>query len=85
MVASTGSLLGAGRDVEPVVFTTSPKDKKLYRRITLQNGLLAILISDPEMSNQTGGGSESEADMSEGPNGSDEESDEVLITHFTLG
>lgn len=77
MVASTTALPGAARDVEPVVFTTPPKDKKLYRRITLQNGLLAILISDPEMSNQIGGGSESEADMSEEPSGSDEESDEV--------
>ena len=79
MVASdVGALPGAGRDAKPVVFTTPPKDKKLYRRVTLQNGLLAILISDPEMANQTGGGSESEADMSEDASGSEDESDEVL-------
>ena len=83
MVATDASVLpGAVRDARPVVFTTPPKDKKLYRRITLQNGLLAILISDPEMANQTGGGSEleSEADMSEEEGGSEDESDEVQIS-----
>ena len=83
MVASDVSILpGAGRDARPVTFTTPPKDKKLYRRVTLQNGLLAILISDPEMANQTGGGSEleSEADMSEEEGGSEDESDEVQIS-----
>ena len=83
MVTSDVSALpGAGRDARPVVFTTPPKDKKLYRRVTLQNGLLAILISDPEMANQTGGGSEleSEADMSEEESGSEDESDEVQIS-----
>ena len=82
MVASAISALpGAGRDAKPVVFTTPPKDKKLYRRVILQNGLLAILISDPEMAHQTGGGSEleSEADMSEEEGGAQDESDEVLI------
>lgn len=81
MVASdVATLPGAGRVVKPVVFTAPPNDKKQYRRVTLQNGLLAILISDPEMANQTEGGSEleSEADMSEDEDGS-EESDEVLI------
>ena len=83
MVASDVSVLpGAGQDARPVVFTTPPKDKKLYRRVTLQNGLLAILISDPEMANQTGGGSEleSEADMSEEEGGSEDDSDEVHIS-----
>ncbi len=76
MVASTTvALPGVGRNVKPVVFTAPPKDKKLYRRITLPNGLLAILISDPEMANQVGGGSESDADMSEEDSGSEEEND----------
>lgn len=82
MVASdVATLPGAGRDAKPVVFTAPPNDKKLYRRVTLQNGLLAILISDPEMANQTEGGSELEsaADMSEDEDGSEEGSDEVLI------
>ncbi|KAL3144869.1 hypothetical protein ABBQ38_001969 [Trebouxia sp. C0009 RCD-2024] len=75
-----GVLLGVGRDTKPVVFTTPPKDKKLYRRVTLQNGLLAILISDPEMAHQVAGGSESEAGMSEDESGSEDGSDEVLIS-----
>lgn len=77
-----GVLLGVGRDTKPVVFTTPPKDKKLYRRVTLQNGLLAILISDPEMAHQTAGGSESgsEADTSEDEGGSEDDSEEVLIS-----
>lgn len=82
MVASdVPTLPGAGRDSNPVVFMAPPNDKKLYRRVTLQNGLLAILISDPEMANQTEGGSdlESEADMCEDEDGSEEESDEVYI------
>lgn len=79
MVATTTTALpGVGRDTKPVVFTTPPKDKKLYRRITLPNGLLAILISDPEMANQVSGGSESDVDMSEDDSGSqDDENDEV--------
>ena len=79
MVATTTTTLpGVGRDTKPVVFTTPPKDKKLYRRITLPNGLLAILISDPEMANQVSGGSESDVDMSEDDSGSqDDENDEV--------
>ena len=83
MVALTdGALHGAGRDAKskPVVFTTPPKDKKLYRRVILDNGLIAILISDPEMAGQTGGGSDSEADMSEDESGSADESDEVLTS-----
>ena len=72
------ALPGVERDSKPVVFTTAPKDKKLYRRITLQNGLLAILICDPEMANQLSGGSESEEDMSEGDSASEvDEDDEV--------
>ncbi len=81
MVATTTTTLqlpGVGRETKPVVFTTPPKDKKLYRRITLPNGLLAILISDPEMANQVSGGSESDVDMSEDDSGSqDDENDEV--------
>ena len=80
MVASTTvSLPGVGRDIKPVSFTTPPKDKKLYRRVTLPNGLLAILVSDPEMANQISGGSDSEADMSEDDSVSEEQDeDEVL-------
>ena len=79
MVATaTTTLPGVARDTKPVVFTAPPKDKKLYRRITLPNGLLAILISDPEMANQVSGGSESDVDMSEDDSGSqDDEKDEV--------
>lgn len=33
----------------PVVVVQSPEDKRLYRHITLPNGLVALLISDPEM------------------------------------
>lgn len=32
-----------------VVVVQSPEDKRLYRHITLPNGLVALLISDPEM------------------------------------
>ena len=71
------ALPGVKRDSKSVVFTTAPKDKKLYRRITLKNGLLAILISDPEMANQVSGGSESEEDMSEDDSGREDEEDEV--------
>lgn len=80
MVATTASSLpGVARGAKPVTFITPPKDKKLYRRITLPNGLLAILISDPEMANQVGGGSESEEDMSEeeGHSEDEEDNDEV--------
>lgn len=85
MVASDGgALLGVGRDAKPVVFTIPPKDKKLYRRVTLQNGLLAILISDPEMAHQVGGGSDSDADTSEDESCSGDDGDEVLISCPTV-
>ena len=79
MVASADvSLPCVGLDAKPVEFATAPKDKKLYRRISLGNGLLAVLISDPEMANQVSGGSESEADMSD-DDASEEDDDEVYL------
>ena len=66
MVAQTkpATLPGLGYITEPVNMVTAPKDKKLYRRVTLDNGLRVILIADPEMADQVAGGSESDVDTS---------------------
>eukprot|EP00884_Botryococcus_braunii_P020235 jgi/Botrbrau1/6896/Bobra.67_3s0015.1 len=75
-----GFSLGSGHP--PTEIIKSPQDKKLYRRVTLQNGMHVLLISDPEMetehgvgntSDHAGQGSRPDADMSEE---SDEESEE---------
>lgn len=79
------SLPGVGKADSAVAMTTAPKDKKLYRRVSLANGLRIILISDPEMADQVGGGSDSEAESSGSQEGSEsaqseEEDDEVRMT-----
>lgn len=33
----------------PIIVLQSPEDRRLYRHITLPNGLVALLISDPDM------------------------------------
>lgn len=68
--ATHPKLPGLG-NTEPVHMVTAPKDKKVYRRITLGNGLRVILISDPEMADQVSGGSESDIEMPEKQAGAD--------------
>ena len=65
MVAQTQdvSLPGLGTVASDVKMVTAPKDKRLYRRATLGNGLRVILISDPEMADQVAGGSDSDTDL----------------------
>lgn len=67
--ATAPTLPGLGHTADPVSMVTAPKDKKHYRRVTLDNGLRVILISDPEMADQIAGGSESDVDMSDGQAG----------------
>ena len=81
MVAQTQdlSLPGLGTVASDVKMVTAPKDKKLYRRATLGNGLRVILISDPEMADQVAGGSDSDTDMPENQadaSGEEDEDDE---------
>lgn len=84
MVAQTQvvSLPGLGPVASDVKMVTAPKDKKLYRRATLDNGLRVIFVSDPEMADQVAGGSDSDTDMPEnqaeasGEEDEDEDEDE---------
>lgn len=78
MVAQTQvvSLPGLGPVASDVKMVTAPKDKKLYRRATLDNSLRVIFISDPEMADQVAGGSDSDTDMPENQAETSAEEDE---------
>ena len=50
----------------------SPQDKKLYRRLRLNNGLDVLLISDPEM--------QASAEGAHGDEGHEKEEEEVCMS-----
>ena len=72
----------AARSVLGPEVHTSPEDKRLYRRVTLGNGLVALLIHDPHMVSQTAQDSAMESgsdeEEQEGEEEEEEEEDEAM-------
>ena len=66
--------MGAPTDVNVV---KSPKDHRLYRRLTLPNGIGVLLISDPHMTGDALS-AEAAAAVDEGMEDDDEEEDEDM-------
>ena len=48
--ASAAAAIVSGRTLEDAQIAKPDTDRRLYRRIELTNGLVALLISDPNMS-----------------------------------